>query len=68
MFFLGLLLSKMLSPAEKRLKSQGYGLHADFLNLYHLASRIILSELIEIQQKDRENGAGMQFLYMIKDL
>ena len=61
MFFLRLLPNKMLSPAERRLRSQGYGVHTDLLNLYHSALRVILSELIEIQQKDRENGAGMQF-------
>ena len=58
---LGLLPNKMLSPAVRSLRSQGYGLRTDILNLYHSALRIILSELIDIQQKNRENGAGMQF-------
>ena len=60
--FLGLLPNKMLSPAERRLRSRDYGLHTYLLNLYHSALRIILFELIEIQQNYRESGAGMQFV------
>ena len=36
-WFLGLLPNKMLSLAERRLGSQGYGLRTDLLNFYHSA-------------------------------
>ena len=58
-FFLGLLPKKLLSSVEREGTKKGRGLRSAEEMAYHECLRVILSELIDLQTKDKENGLGI---------
>ena len=58
-FFLGLLPRKHGTPAERTAQKKGKGLRASLAERYHEALREIFSEIIAVQEKDRNSGLGV---------
>ena len=54
-FFLGLLPKKLLSPAEHESKKKGRGLRCAEEVACHECLRVMFSELIDLQTRDKEN-------------